>query len=106
MSIKITDNAFRRICELIKPGQALRVAVDAGGCSGYRYDYEMISIDTIVGDDYIIEQNDIKVVVDLISQKFLSDCTLDFIEELGSSYFKITNPQASASCGCGNSFAT
>ncbi len=104
--MQITDNAFRRISELTKPGQALRIAVDAGGCSGYRYDYEMVSINNVLNDDHVIEQNNIKVVIDPISQKFLVACTLDFIEELGSSYFKITNPQASASCGCGNSFST
>lgn len=107
MQLEVTDNAVKRISELIKLEKnspiALRVSVDAGGCNGYIYEYKFTS--EINEDDYIIEKGGIKVVIDSISGPFLSRCSLDFIEELGNEYFKIKNPNASAGCGCGNSFS-
>ena len=107
MNIKVTDAAFRRIGTLIKRDSAekvaLRVSVDGGGCSGFMYKYELVS--GINPDDKIIEQSGIKVIIDPLSQQFLDGCTIDFIEELGNSYFQISNPNASAKCGCGNSFS-
>jgi iron-sulfur cluster insertion protein len=108
VSIIITDNAFNRVHELIKLEQnenlALRVSVDSGGCSGLMYNYELVAKDTIEDDDYIVTKNNAIVVIDPISKKFIAECVLDFIEELGSSYFKVSNPQAKTKCGCGNSF--
>ena len=56
-------------------------------------------------DDLVISKDDIKVLIDPASQEFVAESVVDFIEELGSSYFSIKNPNASAKCGCGNSFA-
>jgi iron-sulfur cluster assembly accessory protein len=107
MDLDITDSACRRISELIKlekePKVALRVSVDGGGCSGFMYQY--ILADSINQADLILEKNGIKVIVDPISMEFLKGCVVEFIEELGNSYFQITNPNATAKCGCGNSFA-
>ncbi|AFB25715.1 MULTISPECIES: iron-sulfur cluster assembly accessory protein [spotted fever group] len=109
MTITITDRAFERVCELVKlekdKNLVLRVSVDSGGCSGLMYNYELVSKDNIEQDDYVITKHNATIIIDPISQKFMLDCTLDFIEELGSSYFKVSNPQAKAKCGCGNSFS-
>jgi iron-sulfur cluster insertion protein len=107
MDFKITKNAAKRIVELIakntKKMIALRISVDGGGCSGFMYQYTLV--DVINNDDYIVENNDIKVVIDPLSQQFLDGCNIEFTEELGSNYFQINNPNATAKCGCGNSFA-
>jgi iron-sulfur cluster insertion protein len=107
MNIKVTDTAFKRIAVLIDKDKttrvALRVSVDGGGCSGFMYQYDMVS--NINPDDKVIEENAIKVIIDPLSQQFLDGCVIDFIEELGNSYFQISNPNVSAKCGCGNSFA-
>ncbi|WP_341756229.1 MULTISPECIES: iron-sulfur cluster insertion protein ErpA [unclassified Candidatus Tisiphia] len=109
MSITVTDNAFKRVSELIKlensPNLVLRVVVDGGGCSGFVYNYALVSSDDITKDDCVIEQDNTKVVIDSISQSFMVDCIIDFIEELGKSYFEISNPNAKTKCGCGNSFS-
>ena len=81
---------------------AIRVAVDSGGCSGFMYDYNLI--DKVNDDDFILEKYGVKIAIDPLSQPFLDKCKLEFVEELGSAYFQISNPNAIAKCGCGNSF--
>jgi iron-sulfur cluster insertion protein len=107
MNFTVTANAAKRIAELIKQKDtkmlALRIAVDGGGCSGFMYQYKLT--DSIDNDDYIAEKNGVKVAIDPISQDFLDGCSVDFIEELGNSFFQINNPKATAKCGCGNSFS-
>jgi iron-sulfur cluster insertion protein len=109
MQLTVTDNAFKRVSELISLdnniNNALRISVNGGGCSGFTYQYEMIPSSAILNDDFIEEKNGIKIVVDKISQEFMNNCILDYIEELGSSYFDIKNPKATMRCGCGNSFS-
>jgi iron-sulfur cluster insertion protein len=106
MEIKITPSAVARIAELIAKDKnkqvALRVSVDGGGCSGFMYNYQLV--DSVNNDDFILENNGVKVAVDPVSQEFLEGCTIEFIQELGSNYFQINNPKATAKCGCGNSF--
>lgn len=107
MNIEITEAAVKRVKELISKDEkemiALRVSVDGGGCSGFMYQYALI--EKINADDYILESNGVKVAIDPLSQQFLDGCKIEFIQELGSNFFQITNPNASAKCGCGNSFA-
>lgn len=107
MQIKITESAVKRVKELITKGDktyiGLRVSVDGGGCSGFMYRYNLA--DMINSDDFILEQDGIKVVIDSVSQDFLDGCIVEYVMELGASYFQITNPKATAKCGCGNSFA-
>ena len=108
MKFDVTDAAARRVAELIgkykdKKILGLRIAVDGGGCSGFMYQYKLT--ESIDAEDHIIEKNGIKVIIDPMSQQFLEGCAVEFIEELGSSYFQINNPKATAKCGCGNSFA-
>ncbi len=106
-SISITDSAFKRGAELAaleKDSNAvLRISVDGGGCSGFIYKYEMTS--TLEADDVIFTKNNSTIIIDPMSLEYMSGSVVDFIEELGSSYFSIKNPHATAKCGCGNSFA-
>ncbi|MGI4775826.1 MAG: HesB/IscA family protein [Janthinobacterium lividum] len=107
MQLIVTDNVCKRIMELAQLNQndnpILRVSIDGGGCSGFSYKYEFV--DYIADDDYVKELDNIKIIVDRVSQQFLDGCQIDFIRELGSSRFEIKNPNAIANCGCGNSFA-
>jgi iron-sulfur cluster assembly accessory protein len=101
---KVTERAFTRLAEIGAgtQGQALRVAVEGGGCSGFQYD---IKLDTPAQDDLVLEGNGEKVVVDPTSLPFLTGAVIDFSEELIGARFTIENPNASSSCGCGTSFS-
>ncbi|REC56487.1 iron-sulfur cluster assembly accessory protein [Rhodosalinus sediminis] len=101
---KVTERAFARLAEIgaADQGQALRVAVEGGGCSGFQYD---IRLDAPADDDLVIEGQGQKVIVDEISLPFLENAVIDFTEELIGARFTIENPNATSSCGCGTSFA-
>ncbi|WP_171174829.1 iron-sulfur cluster assembly accessory protein [Ruegeria sp. HKCCD8929] len=101
---RVTDRAFERLAEIgaADQGQALRVAVEGGGCSGFQYE---IALDAPKDDDLVLEGNGQKVVVDAISLPFLENATIDFTEELIGARFVIENPNATSSCGCGTSFS-
>ncbi len=101
---KVTDRAFARLAEIgaADQGQALRVAVEGGGCSGFQYD---IALDRPAADDLVLEGQGQKVVVDAVSLPFLENAVIDFTDELIGARFVIDNPNASSSCGCGTSFS-
>lgn len=101
---KVTERAFDRLAEIgaATQGQALRIAVEGGGCSGFQYE---IKLDTPNDDDLILDNGHEKVVVDSTSLPFLAGATIDFSEELIGARFVIDNPNATASCGCGTSFS-
>ncbi|MBT4566326.1 MAG: iron-sulfur cluster assembly accessory protein [Paracoccaceae bacterium] len=101
---KVTERAFARLAEINAggEGQALRVAVEGGGCSGFQYD---IRLDTPAADDFVLEGNGQKVIVDSTSLPFLENAVIDFSQELIGARFVIENPNASSSCGCGTSFS-
>ncbi len=101
---KVTQRAFERLAEIgaADQGQALRVAVEGGGCSGFQYD---IALDTPRDDDLVLEGGGQKVLIDEVSLPFLAGATIDFSEELIGARFVIDNPNASSSCGCGTSFS-
>jgi iron-sulfur cluster assembly accessory protein len=104
-NIDVTDNAAKRIAELAseeKEKKILRISVNGGGCSGFKYDY--LFVEKHDDGDFKIEKSGAIIVIDEVSQGFLSGAVFDYIEELGASYFRITNPNATAKCGCGNSF--
>lgn len=107
MKFEVTQSAVKRIEYLMQIQQedcvALRISVQGGGCSGFAYKYEFVS--EIMQDDYVLDQKPVKIVIDKLSQDYMSGCVLDFTEELGKEYFNIKNPNASGKCGCGNSFA-
>jgi iron-sulfur cluster insertion protein len=102
---RVTDRAYARLAEIaVATGQtqALRVAVEGGGCSGFQYD---IRLDDAAGDDLVLEKDGQRVLVDAISLPFLQNAVIDFSEELIGARFIIQNPNATASCGCGTSFS-
>ena len=101
---KVTDRAFARLAEIgaADQGQALRVAVEGGGCSGFQYE---IALDEAKPDDLVLEGQGEKVVVDAVSLPFLENAVIDFTEELIGARFTIENPNATSSCGCGTSFS-
>jgi iron-sulfur cluster assembly accessory protein len=106
--ITLTDAAVAKVAELISAAGAeeelaLRVAVKPGGCSGFNYDMYFDS--EIVDDDVVSAFGDIKVVVDPASADLLTGATLDFTDGLQGAGFHITNPNATRTCGCGNSFS-
>ena len=81
----------------------LRVAVDGGGCSGFQYVFDFA--DAPNDDDMVIERDGASIVIDEISQEFLKDSEIDYVNELIGAAFKIHNPNATANCGCGTSFS-
>jgi iron-sulfur cluster assembly accessory protein len=80
----------------------LRLTVEGGGCSGFQYKYHFTEDKTV--NDIAIEKDNVVVLIDPISYSFLEGSQLDYIEELGGAYFNVVNPNATAKCGCGNSF--
>ena len=100
----VTDRAFTRLAEIgaADQGQALRVAVEGGGCSGFQYE---IALDEPKEDDLVLEGKGQKVIVDSVSLPFLENAVIDFTQELIGARFVIENPNATSSCGCGTSFS-
>jgi iron-sulfur cluster insertion protein len=85
------------------PGLMLRVAVSGGGCSGFQYGF---SLDNArLEDDVLFEQSGVTVVIDSTSLELIQGAEIDFVEELVGSSFQVRNPNATSSCGCGNSFS-
>jgi len=105
--IVVTENAARRIAALRTQEEAdgafLRIAVSGGGCSGFQYGF------TFDGqrndDDFLFERDGIAVVVDDVSLGLLNGAEIDFVEDMMGASFRINNPNAASSCGCGNSFS-
>jgi iron-sulfur cluster assembly accessory protein len=106
-TITLTETAAAKVSELIaqegNPELALRVAVRPGGCSGFSY--EMFFDSDFADDDQISTYGDVKVVVDPASATLIMGATLDFKDGLQGAGFSINNPNASRSCGCGQSFS-
>jgi len=86
-----------------QPDAALRVSVLGGGCSGFQYN---LGFDRDVrGDDVLVEQHGVRIVVDATSLPYLQGMTLDYVNSLHGAGFKFLNPNASRTCGCGSSFS-
>jgi len=81
----------------------LRVAVEGGGCSGFQYQFDLV--DSAEPDDLRIERDGAAALVDEMSMVMLKGSVIDFVDELASAEFKIRNPNAKSSCGCGVSFS-
>jgi len=80
----------------------LRLAVDGGGCAGFSYRFEMGAIEK---DDLRADTDGVTLVVDPVSHDLLDGSAVDYVEDLGGSAFKVTNPNAASGCGCGSSFS-
>lgn len=105
-SVTITERAANRICEIAGAEsalKALRVAVQGGGCSGFQYDISLA--DKAESDDLVFERDGAKVLIDPVSIDFLKGSTLDYVDDLMGQSFRVQNPQAKSSCGCGTSFS-
>lgn len=105
--VTVSENAAKRIAQLIAmEGDAalmLRLSVSGGGCSGFQYGFSFDK--STQQDDHMFERNGVKVVIDDTSLDLLSGSEIDFVEDLVGASFQVKNPNASSSCGCGNSFS-
>ena len=105
-TVSMTDRAARRIGEILKnepTGSMLRVSVEGGGCSGFQYKFDIESAKA--DDDLVLARDGAVVLVDPVSQQYMAGAVIDYVDDLIGSSFKINNPNATASCGCGTSFA-
>ncbi|MBR0655579.1 HesB/IscA family protein [Plastoroseomonas arctica] len=104
---RITPRAAAQVAEIAvregKPGAGLRLAVDAGGCSGFQYRFAIE--EAPAEDDLVVEGESARVFVDPVSLDLLAGSELDWNEALIGAHFVVKNPQAASGCGCGASFA-
>ncbi|HVZ90411.1 MAG TPA: iron-sulfur cluster insertion protein ErpA [Rhizomicrobium sp.] len=104
--VTLSPRAARRIAEILKgePQPAmLRVAVTGGGCSGFQYNFAVE--DAQAEDDLVLERDGATVLIDPVSLDFLKGAEIDFVDDLIGQSFKVNNPNAVSSCGCGTSFS-
>ncbi len=105
-AVTLSPSAAKRIAAIAakqgKPAM-LRLSVEGGGCSGFQYKFDLA--DAPEADDAVAETDGVKLVVDPVSLDLVAGCVVDFVESLGGAAFKVENPNASAGCGCGSSFA-
>jgi len=105
-AITLSEKAVEKIGELLggqeeSAGQALRVAVRGGGCSGFQY---ALAFDKPKDDDHVFEVDGVAVVVDKVSMQFVFGSEVDYVEGLQGAGFQVNNPNVVAACGCGSSF--
>ncbi|MBX3487972.1 iron-sulfur cluster insertion protein ErpA [Parvibaculum sp.] len=104
--ITLTARAARQIAKIIDgegEGAMLRVAVQGGGCSGFQYGFTLD--DSKQDDDLVLERDGVTVLIDAVSVNYLAGSEIDYTDDLIGSAFKINNPNATSSCGCGTSFS-
>ena len=105
--INLTESALTKLADIFaeenNPNLNLRVFVSGGGCSGFTYGFTFD--EDINEDDFVIEKNNIKLLVDQMSYQYLVGATIDYIEDIHGSQFSIKNPNATSTCGCGSSFS-
>src|SRR5262249_18772092 len=105
-AVTMTERAARRIGEILKAepaGSVLRVSVEGGGCSGFQYKFGFEQ--TKAADDLVLAQNGATVLIDPVSVKYMAGAEIDYVDDLIGASFKVNNPVATASCGCGTSFS-
>ena len=105
-SITVSERAARRIGDILNgepSGTILRVSVEGGGCSGFQYKFDMDR--TRAADDLVISREGAVILIDPVSVNYMAGSEIDFVDDLIGASFKVNNPQAKASCGCGTSFA-
>ncbi len=106
INVTVTERAALRIGEILRQeaaGTMLRVSVEGGGCSGFQYKFD--TEHSRADDDVVIERAGATVLIDPVSLDYMAGSEIDFVDDLIGSSFKINNPKATASCGCGTSFA-
>ena len=105
-NVTVSEKAARRIGEILKAepaGTMLRVSVEGGGCSGFQYKFDMER--DKAQDDIVIARDGAVVLIDPVSVQYMAGSEIDFVDDLIGASFKVKNPNATASCGCGTSFA-
>jgi iron-sulfur cluster assembly accessory protein len=105
-SIVLTERAASRINEIMMSepdGSMLRISVNGGGCSGFQYAFDVDR--TRQDDDLVLEKDGANVLIDQVSIQYMEGAVIDFVDDLMGQSFKIENPLATASCGCGTSFS-
>jgi iron-sulfur cluster assembly accessory protein len=105
VNVTVSERAVRQIGEILKKeaaGAMLRVSVEGGGCSGfqYRFDIERAKAE----DDVVIARDGATVLIDPVSLDYMAGSEIDFVDDLIGASFRVNNPKATASCGCGTSF--
>lgn len=105
--LQFSDGAVAKVRSLVEeegnPGLKLRVFVTGGGCSGFQYGFTFDEIQA--DDDTVIARGDVALLVDPLSYQYLVGAEVDYVEGLEGSRFVVSNPNASATCGCGSSFS-
>jgi iron-sulfur cluster assembly accessory protein len=106
LNVTVSERAARRIGEILKSepeGSMLRVSVEGGGCSGFQYKFgvERARAD----DDLVIAREGAVILIDPVSVDYMAGSEIDFVDDLIGTSFKVKNPKATASCGCGTCFA-
>jgi iron-sulfur cluster assembly accessory protein len=105
-AVTISESAARRIGQILSKeteGAMLRISVEGGGCSGFQYKFDIERAKA--EDDLVIERDHAVVLVDPASAPFLAGSEVDFVDDLMGASFRVNNPNATASCGCGTSFS-
>lgn len=106
MSVQLTDSAVEKVTEIMvqekQEGKALRIYVEGGGCSGFQYGF---SFDDPRDTDEVIEYKGFRLLIDPFSMNYLDNAQVDYVDGLYGAGFRISNPNASGSCGCGHSFS-
>ncbi len=104
--VVLTERAARRIQEIMATepaGSMLRISVNGGGCSGFQYSFDVER--ERQDDDVLVQRDGATVLVDQMSLQYMEGSVIDFVDDLIGQSFKIENPHATASCGCGTSFS-
>jgi iron-sulfur cluster assembly accessory protein len=105
-AVTMTERAARRIGEILKSepaGSMLRVSVEGGGCSGFSYKFGFDQ--SKAADDLVLAENGATVLIDPVSVQYMAGAQIDYVDDLIGASFKVNNPVATASCGCGTSFS-
>ena len=106
LPVTVSARAAKRIAEILKAEpqpMMLRLAVTGGGCSGFQYNFALD--DTRTADDLVVERDGAVVLIDPMSLDFLKGSEIDFVDDMIGQAFKVNNPNATSSCGCGTSFS-
>lgn len=105
-SVTVSARAAQRIAEIVAAepsARLLRVSVEGGGCSGFQYRFDLVEAREPA--DLVIERDGATVLIDEVSLPYLAGSEIDFVDDLMGTSFRVHNPNATASCGCGTSFA-
>ena len=101
----VSKSALKRIVEVSKKNKKkfFRISIDGGGCQGFSYKFDFD--DKISENDKVLDYSEVKILIDSTSLGFINDAKLDFVEDMIGSYFKVSNPKETSTCGCGISFS-